>query len=704
MSSSGDSGRRFLIIRFVLVMAVIVLMGRIFLIQVIHHDEYKKIGDRQWVHRIPINAERGSLHDRTGKPLALSVTTWRVGVATSLTETPNKLAGCLGPMLGLEARELRTKFKRANGRHVVLIKDAILTREDKQRLQREEAVTMKDMRSRAYPYDGLAASLIGFFHHETDQDAAGGLEYSLAGYLAGEQGLAQEIETGVAGRNLGRVVLAEATHGHSLDLTLDVELQEICERKLAASVDECGAVGGSVLILDPANGDILAAASWPLLSSRNATSSDLAVWNNSNFTCQYEPGSTFKIFTMTSLLRHGAVDTATVFDCTDTRFSWGKMRNSDGHSYGHLSLMRAFSLSSNIYFARAVENLSNREFYRDLVDFGFGVCTNLPYSGQAPGSLKSPASWSGRSKSTMAIGQELAVTPLQLGMAVCSVANGGFLYAPRLVTTIRNDDGQVTEELPPVRLRRVMPEPLAALLRQAMGRVVAEGTGVAARMDWINVGGKTGTAQKCREGKGYTPGAYVASFVGMAPLEDPRLVILTIIDEPVGNRHYAAQSAAPLFSEILREIRCRTQWLTDVPGQRTATLLTPDPQEQVTVPDVLHLSVPNAIQQLKISGCPAAGAERDGVVIQQVPGAGAKCPRGTVVGLTVAGRPLTARGADPICPDFSGLSNRQVRSLAARLGVPVVIRGAGYVADQDHRAGVVLAGGSVTVRMEAVWD
>jgi stage V sporulation protein D (sporulation-specific penicillin-binding protein) len=252
-------------------------------------------------------------------------------------------------------------------------------------------------------------------------------------------------------------------------------------------------------------------------------------------------------------------------------------------------------------------------------------------------------------------------------------------------------------------LRRVMAEPLAALLREAMGRVVLEGTGQGAGMDWISTGGKTGTAQKWVEGKGFNSDAYIASFAGMVPLEDPRLVILTVLDEPRYKYHYASSSAVPLYASIVKGIRRSTPWLTDVPGGRTSTFTPPDKLEMVAVPDVMHLSATKAEQQLGAAGFKVTGAEKDGVVIQQVPGPGTKCLPGQKVTLAVAD-PRGAKGADSsLCPDFLGMSNREVGSLAARLGLPVIVKGVGYAVRQSQSPGMAINGNPITIKMEKSW-
>lgn len=688
----------------VLVLGVL-LAVRVIQVQVFQHDRYRERAGIQWSKQTPIDAVRGNLYDRDGAALALSVQTWRLGVAPSLIPAegmPDGLVQQLAPVVGRSEKDLARAIRQAGQEHLVVGTGIVLSLEQQQRLRRYKAITFEAENARIYPFDGVGAALVGFYRNSGGEVHATGLEYSLGGYLDGRAGLAQSLVTPDPSQHLGRIVLQEAKHGQSLELTLDARLQAISERRLAEAVERYGAIGGSVLILEPQTGDVLAAASWPLIDARADRQPDLAVWNNRNFTQAYEPGSVFKIFSMAAMLRHGAIDTATVFDCSNGDFGKFTIRNDDGHSYGDLPLMRAFTKSSNIYFARAVGNLAADELYRDLVDFGFGQATSLPYPGQGTGSLKSPVAWSGRSKPTIAIGQEVSATPLQVGLAVCAVANGGQLMAPRLVRRVLDHEGRVREVREPVALRRVLSPPLAALLREAMARVVREGTGIGAKVEWITVGGKTGTAQKSRDGLGYTRGAYVASFAGLLPVEDPRLVVLTVLDEPTGTYHYAAQSAVPLFREIVTDIKNTTRWLADVPGARTGTLAETAVSDETIVPDVLYLSVPNAAQRLGAAGLDLAGAEKQGIVVQQIPAPGTRAPIGTTVALTVSSRQAPTDSLTTVCPDFAGLSNRQARSLAARLGLEVEIAGAGYVAGQQPAAGQPLDGGRIRLRMRSV--
>ncbi len=699
---------RLRLMRWLLLGLGLVLVGRVVFVQVHMHERYAARARDLWTDEISLAPIRGDIYDRFGNPLAVSVMRWRVGVLRQKVADPAETADIVAQVLGRDAAQVRRTIESGQG-HKVLARNVVLTCEQKNRLEARTEITLEDMGARLYPHDGVGASLLGFYTSNLvdgkPRDVATGLELGLNDVLGGEPGRARLMKRAGNSEDLGQVVLERARHGKNVVLTLDAELQAMCEQRLQHSVEKFKAEGGSILVMDPRNGDILAAASYPLLESRDGDYSLPGLWQNRNFTGNFEPGSVFKIMTTASLLRNAAIDTGTVFDCSNTDAGIFNIRNDDDHEYGNIGLMKAFALSSNIYFARAVGNLQDREFFRDLVDFGFGQKTTLPYPGQGAGLLRDPSKWSARSRPTIAIGQEVMVTPLQLALAVSAAANGGMLYAPRLVREVRSREGEVLEQRPAVPLRRIFSEPLARVLRQAMAGVVTEGTARSAQADWIALGGKTGTAQKsCPGDVGYTRGAYVASFMGVVPVDDPRLVILTVLDQPRGYRsYYAAQSALPLFQDVVCDIRQSTDWLADVPGARTAPLTTDREEASVVVPDVLHLSASRAARTLNRAGLQVSGNESGGLVVEQVPAAGTRMPRGQTVALTVAAREQAGQEAVVVCPDFSGLSNRQAGSLAASLGLNLDMEGAGYAVAQKPAPGTPLGDMRVSLRMEGPW-
>ncbi len=700
----GGATDRLRWLRIAALVAAAGLLARLGVVQVARHQRYLDKAESQWRSAERLAPERGNLYDRSGRSLALSATTWRVGVSPDLAARPEAVAAHLAGPLRADAGRLAGAIRQAGKRHLVLGRDVVLEPAQEDTLRLDSAVTLERFDARIYPLDGVGASLIGFYRDDGEHEAiTTGLERTLSATLAGTPGQAFRLKTALPTRDLGMQVLQPPVHGRHVVLTIDADVQAICEEELRRAIAEDGARGGAVLVADPQTGEILAAAASPLIADRRREGGDPAVWNNFNFTGVYEPGSVFKIVTSCALLRAGALDTATVIDCSNDNFGSFRIHNSEGHSYGPLSFMGAFAKSSNIYFARVVSALKPRDYYRALTDFGFGSRTRIPYQGEPVGLLARPERWSVRSQATMAIGQEIAVTPLQLVMAGCAVANGGELLAPQIVREVCDHDQTVRERRPRQVVRRVMPERTARVVREAMARAAdKDGTGHEASVAWTRVGGKTGTAQKVKDGR-YTD-ATMASFLGIVPVGQPRLVVLTILDEPNFSHRYAAQSAAPLFARIVEGIRRSTEWLTGVEGPDPALTLASRPAPSLFVPDVLYLSSGSAAEALRQAGLVLGGGERGGLVVEQVPGAGTRCAPGDTVRVTLA----PTRGAAPLsgqlCPDLLGLSNRQVTRLAARLGLPVTVEGVGYVAAQDPPAGAPLDSVvAVKVVMEPTW-
>jgi len=697
------AGGRLFGLQAAVVGAGLLLLARLVTVQLVGHADYLAKAERQWRHREELAPERGNIYDRNGRPLALSATTWRVGVAASQVRRPEALAGRLARCLPVDSARVAARIRVARGGHFVVAKEAVLRRGALDSLRLADGVTLEPLSDRIYPLDGAGASLIGFHRDDPQGAVSTGLERSLGATLSGAPGAAWRLDSARVDRPLGTIVLQEPVHGHHLVLTLDADVQQLCEEELARAVRECGARGGAVVVVEPESGEVLAIAASPLIHERSREGGDPAVWNNFALTGIYEPGSVFKIFSAAVLLRRGVIDSSTVFDCSNDNFGSFHIHNSEGHSYGPLNFMQAFAKSSNIWFARAAGRLRPEEMYRGLTDFGFGARTKAPYQAEPAGILRQPAKWSARSLPTIAIGQEVAVTPLQLTMAGAAIANGGRLLAPRLVREVRDHDHAVLERGEPVVVRRVLTPEQARLVRLAMQRVVDSGTGKAAAVPWTKTGGKTGTAEKAEPGRGYLTGKYMASFLGIVPVESPRLVVLAVLDEPDAAHHYASQSAAPLFARLVEGIRRSTDWLTGVEGPDPALTLAPRPTPSASVPDVLYLSVPAAAQELRRAGFVLGGGERGGWVVEQVPDGGARCAPGDTIWVTAAADRAVA-AAGQLCPDLGGLSNRQVGRLAARLGLPVVVRGAGYVVGQEPVAGAPLDGvAAVSVVMEPRW-
>jgi stage V sporulation protein D (sporulation-specific penicillin-binding protein) len=692
--------RRFASVRLVALAVGVILSARLVHVQLIQHGQWSDEAQRQWLQTRVVPARRGDIADRHGRPLALTVSSYRVGLSGSLVDDPDALAEALSDVFGEEPAAYRARIDRLGDGYRVLSRQTHLGHAARQRLARFPELNIQEQLGRVYPLDGVGASLLGFCRVDPDSTRhLTGIELGIDDLLAGEPGRARLVRSARRGQDHGEVVIDPARHGLDVSLTIDADLQEICESRLAEAVPATGARSGSVIIVEPGSGDVLAAASWPLVASRRDAVRDAAAWVNRNFTEPYEPGSVFKVFTAAALLNCGAIDTTTVFDCSRGDFGRFEIGEASGHEFGRLAFHAGFALSSNRWFARAVANIAPREHFRSLLDFGFGRGTGIPYPNEQDGTLAAPATWSARSQETIAIGQEVAVTPLQLALAIGAVANGGTLYAPRLVAEVRDHEGQLVRRTEPRPLRQVLAPGVDLVLHEAMRNVVAWGTARDIQRDGLVMAGKTGTAQKAVPGEGYAAGLHTATFAGYLPADDPQLVIVAVIDEPLYRYHYASQSAAPLFGAIVDDVRRTTSWLTDV-ERHGIVVAGPDRQRRVTVPDVLFLDAGRAAERLQLASLRVAVPVVEGEVVMQVPAAGSLVAPGTAVALTVTAGDVA--GPD-VCPDLLGLSNRQVRALAARLGIPIEVDGIGYVSSQRPEAGSPLPRTGITVSLEAPW-
>ncbi len=401
---------------------------------------------------------------------------------------------------------------------------------------------------RFYPRGELARELIGRV------DAAGrglsGLELTLDSVLAGHPGFGLR-RRDATGASAGWLVtpVVEPTPGMDIRLSLDAELQALAESVLEDAIRTADAAGGDLLIVEPKSGDLLAAA-----SRRAGRADHLAA-----VTEPYEPGSTLKPFAAAALLAEGRAElTDTVYAERGTYRTAGRTIH-DEHDFEWLTLAQVLERSSNVGIAKFSERLSRGTQYSYLRDFGFGTPTGLPYPSESAGRLRAPDQWSGQSQASLAIGYEIAVTPLQLAMAYGAIANGGVLMRPRLVSEARDAAGTVRWRRRPEPIRQVIPEPVAADLREVLARAVTQGTGRSAGVHGLRVAGKTGTAQRFDPRSGYAGREYTASFVGLIPSDVPELVIMVKLDKPSG-AYYGAQAAAPVMRTTVRAALAGSHW------------------------------------------------------------------------------------------------------------------------------------------------
>lgn len=533
----GVARRRRFLLAFWLLCGV-GLLGRAVEIQVLQGGEWRAEAERQHRTSEEIPAARGAVLDRDGVPLALSHETFRVAVAPHEVRDTAATVDLLVGTLAMTAGEARRVFGTTRrwvtlpGRFPPAARDA---------LSGSRGVYVERELERFYPHREL---LLGVLGAVIDGSGAGGIEQELDEHLRGMPGL-EVLSRDSQGRRIpGDTWMVEAPRGGGqVVLTLDADLQEIANEALREAMETTGARGGDLLVTHPRSGEILA-----MVSVHDGANSHLGSINT-----PFEPGSTLKPFTVATLLQ---TRRATLADSVDTGNGQWRVAGrtiSDVASPGRVDLAHALRVSSNVGIAKLAQALSPAEQYEHLRDFGFGVPTGISLPGEVGGTLRRPGRWSGQSPASLAIGYEIAVTPLQLAMAYGALANGGLLMAPRLVREVRDPAGRVLERAEPRAVRRVVSPDVAAQVSRVLVDAVEDGTGTRARLSSFAVAGKSGTSRAYGEGGGYESGAYYASFVGFFPAEEPQLVVLVKLDRPQG-QYYGGATAAPVTRATMEAV------------------------------------------------------------------------------------------------------------------------------------------------------
>lgn len=519
-------------------LAGLLLLGRAIQVQVIQGPEWQERAERQQRRSLEIPAPRGRILDRDGTPLAVSHERLRVAVAPGEVKDPDATADALSRALDLASRSARRIVQSSDpwvvlpGNHPPSVGEE---------LDGVPGVHLEREMERVLPHGSLALGVLG---RVQEHRGAGGVEQVFDTILAGHPG--RKVQ---ARDNLGRPIPGESftvmspRSGGEVTLTLDLDLQEIGREALAHAVEETGAVGGDLIITDPRTGEILT-----LVSMREGASGILSAVN-----APYEPGSTLKPFTVAGLLHRNLVSLEDTVETGEGRWTVaGRTLTDVGRHEERLTVARALQVSSNVGIAKAAMAYTPAQQYETLRDFGFGVRTGVELPGEASGTLRRPEEWSRQSSASLAIGYEVAVTPVQMAMAYGALANGGWLLEPRLVREVRAPDGSVLERPSTRRIRRVIPASVARELRRVLVDVVEDGTGGEARLSTFQVAGKSGTSRAYSPDGGYDDG-YLSSFVGFFPAENPQLTVFVKLERPEG-AYYGGSTAAPVTRATLEAI------------------------------------------------------------------------------------------------------------------------------------------------------
>lgn len=536
--------RIFLLGAFLLLFLGVVLT-RALELQVNQRGKLREMARDQYVRDIDLPARRGDVFDRWGVPLAQSVEVDSIWVDPSLLPDSRAAARSLGRTLGQSGKELAARFEKAK-RFAWVKRQVTFDEVERVRSLGLPGIGFAKEPKRFYPQRELAAHVLGLVG--TEGKGLDGLELAFDDELTGQR----QRRAGVRDAKGRRLLVAGADdaksrQGASVELTLDRQLQHVTETALTRAVDDAKGVAGMAILMDPKTGAILALANAPRFNPNSPETAPAEALRNRAVTDAFEPGSTFKAFVVAAALDARVISESTTFDCEKGAWKVGRHTINDSHPHTTLDVGQVLQVSSNIGAAKIGQKLGRERLGEAFTKFGFGERLELGLPGEAKGSLPVPKAEV--QLVTQSFGQGLTATAMQLVAAYGALANDGVLMRPYLVSRVVDSDGVVLLENQPTPVRSVVSAKSArAVVRMLEGVVAKEGTAPKARMDAYRVAGKTGTAQKVEPGKGYTD-KRIASFIGLVPAEDPRLVVLVVIDEPKTDV-YGGIVAAPAFKEI----------------------------------------------------------------------------------------------------------------------------------------------------------
>ncbi|MEK7269113.1 MAG: penicillin-binding protein 2 [Nitrospirota bacterium] len=551
MTLSDPYRSRRIVAAFVLMLGFAIVLFRLFTLQVLQAAELTVKAERQHRKAVTVEGERGAIYDRRGKILAINVEVPSVFGVPALLDDPSAVARDLGRILHVRVDEIEKKLKQERSFVWIARK---LDPEQGRRLEGMplEGIGMVMEGRRFYPKGPLMSHVLGFAG--MDGQGLEGIERRYDPYLRGEKQMV------VLQRDaLGRTVFPKGLNeqgpaaGHSVTLTIDEVIQYIAEKELEEAVAASGAKGGIVIVMEPRTGAILAMALTPRFDPNAVRAISADRWRNRVLTDVYEPGSTMKVFVAAAALEEKVMTPGTLVFGEYGRLAVANTVIHDHDKSGWMTFAQVLQHSSNIGMVKTALTLGDNRVHRYLRAFGFGERTEIDLPGETPGLVKEPRDWGRRSLASIAIGQEIGVTPLQLITAVSVIANGGWLMKPYVVSEIRDGGGQVVfQAVPQVRRRPISPE-TAQALTGILESAVLRGTGSRSAIPSYRVAGKTGTAQKVDPETGvYSPTLFVGSFAGYVPADDPRLAILVVIDEPQAES-WGGVVAAPVFRRVAEQ-------------------------------------------------------------------------------------------------------------------------------------------------------
>jgi cell division protein FtsI (penicillin-binding protein 3) len=532
-----------------IVLAFAGIVGRLAVLQVRDHHELAAQGLRQRVRPLELPAERGEIVDRTGAPLAITLEARDVYTDPRYVTDPIGEAATIARILKLRTGAVERLLRTQDATFVYLRRQVDVEVADRLENLGLPGIGFLEVPKRYYPAGPLAPQVLGFVG--VDATGLAGLEFEYEDILAGTPGT-RTVELSADGLPIasGMETVQPASPGRTLVTTLDREIQYLAQEALRRAVKENHAKGGTIVVMDPRNGDVYAMASYPWFDPNDFKHADRDAIRNRAVTDMFEPGSVNKVVTAAAALEAGVVGVHEVFQVPWwMRIGGYTVNDSHAHPVEAMTLGDIVAHSSNIGSAMVAERVGSTGLASVLARFGYGKPTGVGFPGEAGGVVPELLAWTDVTRTTVSYGQGISMTPLQMAAVYATVANGGVWVQPRLVRGTSSPSGNL-EEADGAERRQVLSTQTATMLTRMLASVVETGTGGAAQIPGYQVAGKTGTARKLVDGR-YVQ-RYMASFVGFLPASAPRVVIAVSIDEP--RTVYGGVAAAPVFSEVARHV------------------------------------------------------------------------------------------------------------------------------------------------------
>jgi cell division protein FtsI (penicillin-binding protein 3) len=602
---------RWLFVWIVALVWMVAVLARLSYLQLFCYSEYFAKAQHQQQRIFEISPKRGTIYDRKGRELAVSLPMDSVFADPAEITDAEMVGRLLSRILSdpSSPEEIETKIREA---HSPIRLARKLSPETVQRIEEMNlrGIFFQQESRRVYPQRKLAAHVLGYT--DVDEKGIGGIEYALDKQIRGRPGKMMVMADGR--RRWYDRQESTADPGESVSLTIDETIQYIAEKELARAIDDTHAKAGTVLVQDPNSGELLALANWPTFDPNDAGSYADDARMNRAVSAAYEPGSTFKVLTLTGAIENGVTNPNALIDCQMGKIQLPGRVIHDWHPFGVLTVEKILAHSSDVGAIKVALQLGAPRFYDTIRTFGIGQPTGIELPGENHGLLRPLENWSANSIGSLAMGQEVSVTPIQIISAISAIANGGTLYRPHILRDMRGD-------LMPVRHvetapRQATDQETAAEMRGMMEDVVLEGTGKPAQLSGYTAAGKSGTAQKIDPATGrYSATQYNSSFVGFAPVNDPAISILVVLDSPVG-AHHGGEVGGPVFKRVAEQVLAYLAVPHDVPAPsdvETAKKLKVAPQP-AAVSDTAKANFEAAVARKNQASAPTVAFSREDAV------------------------------------------------------------------------------------------